>query len=275
VTDICKALGLKRSTFYRRLSKERINEKMGNRNKDNSLNKELLLKLRELKKFHPFWGYRRMWAYLRNRMGYKVNQKRVYRLMREEGLLGKNEKKLKASREFKSKPKASRPRELLGIDATKFWIKGLGWLTLIVLLDWYTKEILNYSISLRNRSVDWLDVLSGFIEREGVGKFSLVSDHGSQPTSRRFMSYCMERGINQIFATYNNPKGNAETERVIRTIKEEVVWINEFETLEEAKVEMEKFVKFYNEEYCHSSIGYRSPRECYQEWLGERNKNAA
>ena len=50
---------------------------------------------------------------------------------------------------------------------------------------------------------------------------------------------------------------------------------NEFETLGEAKDEMEKFVKFYNEEYCHSSIGYRSPRECYQKWLGERNKNAA
>ncbi len=275
MTDICKALGLKRSTFYRRLSIERINGKKGNRNNNNSLNKELLLKLRELKKIHPFWGYRRMWAYLRYRKGYKINQKRIYRLMKGNGLLGKNEKKLKASREFKSKPKASRPRELLGIDATKFWVKGLGWLTLIVLLDWYTKEILNYSISLRNRSGDWLEVLLGFIEREGIGKFSLVSDHGSQPTSRSFMRYCMERGINQIFATYNNPKGNAETERMIRTIKEEVVWINEFETIGEAKVEMEKFVKFYNEKYCHSSIGYRSPRECYQQWIDERNKNAA
>ena len=72
MTDICKALGLKRSTFYRRLSIERINGKKGNRNNNNSLNKELLLKLRELKKIHPFWGYRRMWAYLRYREGYKI-----------------------------------------------------------------------------------------------------------------------------------------------------------------------------------------------------------
>ncbi|MGQ9678535.1 MAG: hypothetical protein ACUVUD_04565 [bacterium] len=41
-------------------------------------------------------------------------------------------------------------------------------------------------------------------------------------------------GIEQIFTTYNNPKGNADTERMMRTIKEEIIWLNEFETLEEA-----------------------------------------
>ncbi len=68
------------------------------------------------------------------------------------------------------------------------------------------------------------------------------------------MKFCKEYGITQVFATFNNPKGNADTERVIRTIKEEVVWLNEFETLEEAKEAMERFIKFYNEEYCHSSL---------------------
>ncbi len=58
-------------------------------------------------------------------------------------------------------------------------------------------------------------------------------------------------------------------ERVIRTIKEEVVWLNEFETLEEAKRAMERFIKFYNEEYCHFSLKYKSPSEFFKEW--ERN----
>lgn len=91
-----------------------------------------------------------------------------------------------------------------------------------------------------------------------------MSDHGSQPTSRSFMSFCKKHSIEQIFATFNNPKGNAETERVIRTIKEEVFWIREFERLDEARDAMEEFVRFYNQEYCHSSLNYMSPREFYE-----------
>ncbi len=42
-------------------------------------------------------------------------------------------------------------------------------------------------------------------------------------------------GVKQIFTSYNNPKGNAETEHHIRTIKEEILWLNEFDTFEEAE----------------------------------------
>jgi len=54
----------------------------------------------------------------------------------------------------------------------------------------------------------------------------LVNDNGSQPTSRSFMKDMVLLGIEQIFTSYDNPKGNAETERMMRTIKEEVIWIN-------------------------------------------------
>ena len=271
--DICKALGLKRSTFYRRLRKfKRGESSKDKKEKGGDINKELLREIKELKGRHPFWGYRRIWAYLRYRKGYKINPKRVYRIMKVEGLLNRSEKKLKAERKFRSKPKASKPREYLGIDGTKFWINGLGWVTLIILIDWYTREILSYGLYLRNRSREWEEVLYSGIEKgffeAGIrlSGLKLVSDHGSQPTSIGFMKFCKEYGIKQIFATFNNPKGNAETERVIRTIKEEVVWVNEFETFEEADIAIREFVKFYNEEYCHSSLGYKSPVECFNEW---------
>jgi hypothetical protein len=61
-------------------------------------------------------------------------------------------------------------------------------------------------------------------------------------------------GIEQIFTSYDNPKGNADTERMIRTIKEEVIWVNEFETLEESKEKIGKWVEIdYNKNYVHSS----------------------
>ena len=57
-----------------------------------------------------------------------------------------------------------------------------------------------------------------------IYKPSLVTDNGSQPTSQTFMKTCSKLGIKQIFSTWNNPKGNADTERVMRTLKEDLVW---------------------------------------------------
>ena len=75
------------------------------------------------------------------------------------------------------------------------------------------------------------------------------------------MAACKQLGIQQIFTTYDNPKGNADTERVIRTIKEEAIWPYEFEAFEEARERIDWAIKFYNEEYCHSALNYLSPME--------------
>ena len=53
--------------------------------------------------------------------------------------------------------------------------------------------------------------------------------------------------------------GNAETERMIRTIKEEVIWTHEFDSLQEAK----------RKSYPHSAIGYRFPSMSFKEWMGK------
>ncbi|SNR60805.1 DDE-type integrase/transposase/recombinase [Desulfurobacterium atlanticum] len=117
----------------------------------------------------------------------------------------------------KKKPKVIKPRKILGIDGTKFGIDRPGWATLIIVIDWYTKEILGYEISLRNKSSQWITALqealfNGYPEGAMGKGIKLVSDYGSQPTSKSFMKFCSELGIKQIFASYNNLKGNAETE---------------------------------------------------------------
>jgi transposase InsO family protein len=137
----------------------------------------------------------------------------------------------------------------------------------VIVLDWYTKKIVGWNISLRSRTLEWKSALEMAIEREfpdGVkGKgLMLISDNGSQPTSRSFIRDMATLGIKQIFTSYDNPKGNADTERMMRTIKEEVVWINEFESFEEAKDKIGGWIEEdYNKRYVHSSLGYRSPEE--------------
>lgn len=140
-----------------------------------------------------------------------------------------------------------------------------------MLIDWYTKELIGHKISLRNDSIRVFEsVLDNY-----NGSFNVVSDHGSQPKSSSFINFCKAKDIKQIFATFNNPKGNADTERVIRAIKEEVFWINEFETIEEANASMNEFVRFYNNEYCHSSLNYMCAVEYYEKWKQENQNEAA
>ena len=287
-TLVIDTLEIKKSTFYRHLNKRKTSVDASNERKERNrgreekeLNQELLREIRTILKEHPFWGYRRVWAYLKHVKGYQINRKRIYRLMKQEGLLQKKNTALRAKRTPKKKPKAEKPREILGIDGTKFWINGLGWTNLIIVIDWYTKEILGHEISLRNKGIQWITALqealfNGYPEGAKDKGIKLVSDHGSQPTSKSFMKFCSELGIKQIFASYNNPKGNAETERMIRTIKEEVIWVHEFESLEEAKGRIKEFIEFYNREYPHSAIGYKSPSMCFREWMeGEGGKKVA
>ena len=86
-----------------------------------------------------------------------------------------------------------------------------------------------------------------------------MSDNGTQPTSLTFMRECRAFGIRQAFTAYANPKGNADTERLIRTIKEEFCWLQEWSSDEELAKEMEKFVGYFNENYLHSALGYKTP----------------
>ncbi|MBL0349504.1 MAG: hypothetical protein IPP68_03885 [Elusimicrobia bacterium] len=58
----------------------------------------------------------------------------------------------------------------------------------------------------------------------------LMSDNGCQPTSLGFQKACNALGITQAFTSYNNPKGNVDTERVNRTLKEELVWLREWDS---------------------------------------------
>ncbi|MFA5250413.1 MAG: integrase core domain-containing protein [Parachlamydiales bacterium] len=61
--------------------------------------------------------------------------------------------------------------------------------------------------------------------------------------------------------SYNNPKGNADTERLMRTMKEECLWLTEWTSFEQLKKALDNWISFYNREYPHSALGYKSPDE--------------
>ena len=231
--------------------------------------------IRQLKAEHPFWGYRRIWAYLSFVERIVINKKRIYRLLRENDLLVKGNEKLKARRVSSgSKPRPIEPNSWWGVDMTKV-LTAEGWAYLVVVNDWFTKKLLGAKVFDRSRAADWLEAVNRAVCRQfpnGIREtksleLSLMSDNGSQPTSTAFMRECRALGIRQAFTAYANPKGNADTERLIRTIKEELCWLREWSSVEELAAEIEKFVETFNANYLHSALGYKTPNAFENEWF--------
>ena len=239
---------------------------------------QLLLELiRPIKAEQPGWGYRMVWAYLKYRLGHQVNKKRVYRVMKEHDLLVKPNPRLKATRDNqnnRNKPRATRANQFWGIDMTKVMIEAFGWLYLVVILDWYTKKIVGYSIGTHSRAKDWLIAMDmacnqqfpqGILSKDQ--ELFLISDNGSQPTAEVFMKACSVMEIKQIFASYSNPKGNADTERVIETMKREFVWVNEFHSPIDFTERLARWIDGYNTDRPHSTLKHRTPCEFEKEQL--------
>lgn len=83
-------------------------------------------------------------------------------------------------------------------------------------------------------------------------------------------------GIEQIFTSYDNPKGNADTERMMRTIKEEVIWLNEFSSFDEAKKTLDNWIEEdYNKLYVHSRLGYKFSKEFEEAYYNKKQKEVA
>ena len=240
-------------------------------------NDALLTHIKTIKLNHPFWGYRRVWAYLNYHLHIHVNKKRVYRVMHANYLLVKDHRPLRAKRQnHPTKPNANQPNRIWGTDMTKVKLPHMGWAYIVLVLDWGSKKIVGHSISLQSKTQDWLDALYVPCNQQfpqGVrnhSTISLVSDNGCQPTSARYIRECANLGVQQIFTSYNNPKGNADTERMMRTMKEELIWTNEFESFKQLKVAFNAWVQDYNAHYLHSTLGYVPPNAFEQRWLDQQ-----
>lgn len=245
-------------------------------------NEHLVSKIKDVKSEHPFWGYRRVWAHLRYVDGLIVNKKRVYRLMKENNLTVKRNQRLIAKRASeKPKPRPQKPKEWWGIDMTKVMTDS-GWAYVVIVLDWYTKKIAGHHSGKIATSREWLEALETGLTRElprgvrGHG-LKLMIDNGSQPTSLSIMKACSNLEVHQAFTSYNNPKGNAVTERMIRTMKEELIWLREWESERELSLELDKWVQYYNRNCLHSAHGYRTSVQIEEDYDKNHNshRNAA
>ena len=260
ITELCKLLNVNKSSYYRNKKKVYSDYKAQKQKEED----KILEMIKTIRSEHNFWGYRRIHAYLKHEYGVVIGLNKVYKIMKKNGIL-QNIKIHKAKRTpQKEKPRANKKNDWWGTDMTKFYVNTIGWLYLVVVIDWYSKKLLGYKLSQRCKKEEWIEALNMAVTNEcplGSREYNinLMSDNGSQPTSIKYEETVKLLGINHITTSYNNPKGNADTERFMRTFKEETVWINEFNSFEEAQEAVDAFFVFYNNKYPHSTLNYLSP----------------
>jgi putative transposase len=146
-------------------------------------------------------------------------------------------------------------------------VEGVGWVYIVLVLNWYTKKIAGDYVGIPCTARHWLAALELALHRQfpdgarGQG-LSLMRDNGCQPTSLAFMQACVTLEIHQAFTSYNNLKANADLERFMRTLKEEWLWLEAgtcpFTPIRALAV----WIMDYNEHYLYSALGSETPKQC-------------
>ena len=215
-------------------------------------------------------GYRMICAFVRRRLGIAVNRKRVLRVMRERKLIQR-----RRPLERRKRPgffRVERPRQLWQLDMSSVWVAEHGWCYLMAIIDCCTREIVAWQLSLRCRAEEAIAVVERAVALHGIepGELTLGSDNGSAFTARRFRARLAELGIKHRRGGYRDPESQAFIESWFGKLKEREVWLNEYETLDDARRGIGGYVDRYHHRP-HSRLDYKTPHEVKQTWEDLQN----
>ena len=232
---------------------------------------ELMRRIDEQYTRTPFYGVLRMTAWLQ-REGHSVNPKRIRRLMRLMGLEA-----------VYPKPRLSNPHpghriypyRLRGVSVTgpdQVWCSDItyirlrkGFLYMVVVMDWYSRYDLSWSLSPALEVEFCLDALERafHVGRLIPGIFN--TDQGSQFTSTRWIEALRDRGVKMSMDGRGRALDNVFVERLWRSLKYEAIYLNAYELVQEAGSGIHQYLRFYNEQRLHQSLNDKTPREVYLE----------
>ena len=215
----------------------------------------------------PFYGSRRMSVWLRSQ-GYEVNRKRVRRLMRLMGLeaIYRRPNTSKPNPEHRTYPYLLKELEVTGVN--QVWVADItyipmarGYLYLVAIMDHFSRYVLSWRLSNTLDIAFCIEALEEALSKSEPEIFN--TDQGSQFTSDAFTGMLLENGIQINMDGKGRYLDNIFVERLWRTIKYEEVYLKAYETVREAKVGIDAYMGFYNNERPHQALCYRTPVEVY------------
>jgi len=245
---------------------------------------DLVVHIRRVLGASPFLGegYRKVWAKLRFD-GIRTSRCRVMRLMREHNL--------RAPTDFGG-PKGPRshdgtiippaPDMRWGTDLTGTWTTKDGNVSVMLTVDHHTAEILGIHAAKRASRWEALEPVRqavrrcyGAIRKNVAVGLELRHDHGSQYMSLHFQQEIEFLGIKSSPSFVRAPEGNGCVERAIRTLKEQLLWVKTFDTVEELRRALLEWAELYNERWMIQRHGYSSPAQRRREYYAATEQRAA
>jgi len=215
----------------------------------------------------PFYGARRMAVWLKNQ-GYKVNRKRVRRLMQVMGLkaIYRHPRTSKPAPCHKVYPyllsgmEITRPNQVWAADIT-YIPMARGFLYLVVIMDWYSRYVLSWRLSNTLDAGFCIDALEEALRKGRPDIFN--TDQGAQFTSEAFTGLLEQHGVKISMDGKGRYSDNLFIERLWRTVKYEEVYLRAYQDGKEARVGIGDYFRFYNTERPHQALGYRTPAEVF------------
>jgi transposase InsO family protein len=219
----------------------------------------------------PSYGRPRMTQELRRR-GWRVNPKRVYRLMREDNLLCVRKRKFVVTTDSNHTRKVypNLARDMILTATDQLWRADITYIRLrdefvflAVILDAYSRRVIGWALDRTMENSLTLTALRMALSRRVV-EVGLVhhSDRGSQYASNQYTDLLKANGIGISMSRKGNPWDNAACESFMKTLKYEEVLRAEYRDLVDARSSIREFLeKIYNQKRLHSALGYVPPAE--------------
>lgn len=264
VREQSELLDINRSTLY-------YNKREDKTKKDMDL--EIMIQIDMQFLLTPFYGTRRMTAYL-CRIGYIVNRKRVRRLMRIMLLIPIYPKPNLSKRNHDHKVYPYLLRNLDIVRPNQVWCADItyiptehGHVYLFAVMDWYSRRILSWKLSTTLDTDFCIEALDAAIKQFGIPDI-FNTDQGCQFTSNNFTSNLKGHGIKISMDSKGRALDNVVIERFWRNIKQEKIYLNEYDSISALRGGIEEYMLFYNEERPHQSFAYSTPDEIYKQKIG-------
>ena len=231
----------------------------------------LLAHIREQKRFSlGSYGRPRMTAEL-NELGFDVGERRVGRLMKENGIFAVRTKKYKhttdSNHTFNVAPNlldqdfsATGPNQKWAGDISYIWT-GEGWLYLAVIIDLYSRRVIGWAVSGRMKRDLAIRALEMAINlRQPPPGCIHHTDRGSQYCSHDYQKILRKHHFQVSMSGKGNCFDNSVVETFFKTIKAELIWRHRWSTRRQVELALFEYINgFYNPRRRHSALGWKSP----------------
>jgi putative transposase len=257
-----KTLGVPRSSYYRWCRRQNGPEKT--RRLWNRITPEEEGRILAVAREFPDLSSRQLSAWITDNEGFAVSESTVYRILRREGLVKRQETQVMAAKEYHTK--TTRPHQMWATDASYFRVVGWGYYYLVTVMDDYSRFILGWKLQKDMSANSLIEVVQQAVDLTGMtdvpveDRTRLLSDNGAGYVSRTFRDYLRLVGIGHILAAPYHPQTNGKMERYQQSLKREVNQLP-YELPIQLEQAIADFVDYYNYRRYHKALGNVTPAD--------------